>query len=401
MYFSLSPEAACFRAEARRFLDASLDEELRRAADLTVGIHAQIDASQRWYRKLAEKGWIAPSWPVEYGGTGWSPLQCHIFNLECFQARAPLLCQLGIRHLGPVLMAHGTPEQRARFIPPILSGEHIWCQGYSEPSAGSDLAALSLRAERVNDEYRLNGTKLWTTGAHCSTHICCLVRTAQGERKQDGITYLLIDMSSPGLTVEPIISISGDHELNQVFFEDVRVPVTNRVGAENDGWRVAKDQMQFARSNNVNTGWVRQMLLRLGRLCHRRPEGRNTCLADDPAIRQRLSEADIRLQGVEMLELRVLSDLSVNRSPGALTSMLKTRASEVKQQITELAMQAAAYHALPFQPQLLDPTHCSASASDADIVTAMPAYLNERAATIYSGASEIQRDVLAKRVLAL
>ncbi|MCR9279880.1 MAG: acyl-CoA dehydrogenase family protein [Pseudomonadaceae bacterium] len=390
-----------FREEVRAFLAENLDDELRRAARLTTGVHSHIDASQRWYKILADKGWIAPTWPKEFGGTGWSASQCHLFNLECTRAGAPLLCQIGIRHLGPVLMAHGTQAQKDCYLPAILSGEHIWCQGYSEPPAGSDLAALKLKAERGGDEYVLNGTKLWTTGAHFSTHMFCLARSATGARKQEGITYLLIDMTTPGITIEPIISISGEHELNQVFFDNVRVPVANRVGPEGEGWRVAKDQMQFARSNNINTAWVRETLTRLSRFCATESTGYGDILADDPAFARRLAQADILLQSIEMMELRVLAANEAGHNPGALSSMLKTRGSEVKQRVSELAADAVAYYGLPLQHTALNPfAPCSIIGSEV-AATALPTYLNERAATIYSGASEIQRDVLAKRVLGL
>ncbi len=394
-------ETENFIADVREFLAENLDDDLRRAARLTTGVHSHIDASQRWYKILADKGWIAPAWPKEFGGTGWSASQCHLFNLECTHAGAPLLCQIGIRHLGPVLMAHGSQAQKDQYLPAILSGEHIWCQGYSEPPAGSDLAALKLKAERVGDEYVLNGTKLWTTGAHFSTHMFCLARTSIDARKQEGITYLLIDMATSGITIEPIISISGEHELNQVFFDNVRVPVANRVGPEGEGWRVAKDQMQFARSNNINTAWVREMLTRLSDFCAGEKTGYGSVLADDPNFGGRLAQADVQLKSIEMMELRVLAASEAGQNPGALSSMLKTRGSEVKQQVSELAAEAAAYYGLPLQHAALDPfAQCSIIGSEG-AATALPTYLNERAATIYSGASEIQRDVLAKRVLGL
>lgn len=401
MFVSLPTEAEHFRAEVREFLRDHLDDELRRASRLTTGVHSHIDASQRWYKILSAKGWIAPTWPKAFGGAGWSALECHLFNLECAQAGAPLLCQIGIRHLGPVLMAHGSTAQKDHYLPAILSGEHIWCQGYSEPPAGSDLAALKLKAERIGDDYRLNGTKLWTTGAHFSTHMFCLARTSVDARKQEGITYLLIDMATTGITVEPIISISGEHELNQVYFDNVRVPVANRVGSEGEGWRVAKDQMQFARSNNINTAWVRELLTRLGTFCATEQTGYGKTLAEDEAFASRMSETDILLQSVEMMELRVLAAISAGQNPGALSSMLKTRGSEVKQQVTELAAEAVAYYGLPFQHAALDPFASHSIIGPEAAVTALPTYLNERAATIYSGASEIQRDVLAKRVLGL
>jgi alkylation response protein AidB-like acyl-CoA dehydrogenase len=385
----------------REFLRDNLDEELKAAASLTTGVHSEIEASQRWYRILAKQGWVANTWPEEFGGTGWNALERYIFGIECFRAGAPLLFNMGIRHIGPILMAEGTDAQRQRFLPAVLSGEHIWCQGYSEPGAGSDLAALKLKAERQGDNYILNGSKIWTTGAHFATHMFCLARTDDSGPKQAGITFLLLEMSTPGIDVQPIVSISGDHEFNQVFFNDVVVPVENRVGDEGDGWRVTKSLMQHARTTNVNTGWVREALARLKRLAAREANGDGGTLCQDTAFRRKLAEAEIFLERVTVLELQVLAATHKGESPGAISSVLKTLGSEVKQQITELAAEAVAWYGLPFQPEALNPYADYAPIGRPEGVTAMPSYLNERAATIYSGASEIQRDVLAKRVLGL
>ncbi|MCB1685284.1 MAG: acyl-CoA dehydrogenase family protein [Pseudomonadales bacterium] len=401
MHSALPPEAVDFRNRVRAFLDNKLDDDLRRASRLTTGVYTHIEAGQRWYRILAEQGWSAPTWPVEWGGTGWSDLERYLFSVECFRAGAPLLFNMGVRHIGPLLIAEGSREQQRRYLPRILSGEDVWCQGYSEPGAGSDLASLKLKARRDGDDYVLNGSKIWTTGAHFATHMFALVRTSDRRSKQEGITFLLLSMNSPGLTVEPILSISGDHEFNQVYFDQVRVPVANRVGAENDGWQVAKLLMQHARSNNVNTGWVHEALARLRRLVAQETDGHGSALAAEPGFARRLNEAEIFLSRVEVLELRVLAATQTGASPGAISSVLKTLGSEVKQQITELAAEAVGYYGLPFQPQALDPFAGQAPIGPAAAITAMPTYLNERAATIYSGASEIQRDVLAKRVLGL
>jgi len=398
---SLPPETLPFRDHVRAFLREHLTAELKAAARLTTGVYTEIDAGRRWYGILARQGWVAPTWPVEYGGTGWTDLENHIFTTECFHAGAPLLFNMGVRHIGPILMARGTPEQRDYYLPRVLSGEHVWCQGYSEPGAGSDLAGLKLRAVRDGDHYVLNGSKIWTTGAHFATHMFCLVRTGDGGRKQEGITFLLLAMDTPGLEVQPIISLSGDHEFNQVFFNDVRVPVIGRVGDEGDGWRVAKSLMQYARATNVNTGWVREALMRVKRLAARLPDGWGESLCQQPGFARRLSEAEIFLDRVQMLELRVLSATARGESPGAISSVLKTLGSEVKQHITELALEAVGWYGLPFQPQALNPYARAEIIGPACAVTAMPSYLNERAATIYSGASEVQRDVLAKQVLGL
>lgn len=401
MHAHLPAEAIEFRDVVREFLREHLDEELKAAARLTTGVHTEIQAGQRWYKILASQGWIANTWPEEYGGTGWNALERYIFGIECFKAGAPLLFNMGIRHIGPILMAEGTQTQRDRYLPGILNGDDIWCQGYSEPGAGSDLAAVNLRARLSGDHYVLNGSKIWTTGAQFANRMFCLVRTDDSGVKQAGITFLLLDMETPGLEVQPIVSISGDHEFNQVFFNDVRVPATNRVGPEDDGWRVAKTLMQHARSNNVNTGWVREALARLKRLAAREANGQGGSLCQDASFRRKLAEAEIFLERVTVLELRVLAATHQGDSPGAISSVLKTLGSEVKQKITELAAEAVAWYGMPFQPEALNPYANETPIGPLNATIAMPSYLNERAATIYSGASEVQRDVLAKRVLGL
>ena len=397
----LPTETLAFRDMVRDFLDEHLDDTLKRAARLTTGVHTEIQASQRWFKILADQGWAAPTWPREYGGTGWNALERYIFDTECFRAGAPLLFNMGVRHIGPILMAEGTDAQRAHYLPAVLSGEHVWCQGYSEPGAGSDLASLKLKADRQGDNYVLNGSKIWTTGAHFASHMFCLTRTDDSGPKQAGITFLLLEMSTAGIEVQPIHSISGDHEFNQVFFNDVVVPVENRVGAEGQGWQVTKSLMQHARATNVNTGWVREALARVRRLAARETAGNGRTLCQDAAFRRKLAEAEICLERVTMLELQVLAATHKGESPGPISSVLKTLGTEAKQQITELAAEAVAWYGLPFQPEALDPYGEFAPIGPAEGVTALPSYLNERAATIYSGASEIQRDVLAKRVLGL
>ncbi|MDP6377583.1 MAG: acyl-CoA dehydrogenase family protein [Pseudomonadales bacterium] len=401
MNITLSPEAELFRKEVLHFLDTQLTDELRRAANLTTGVHSHIEASRRWYKILASKGWLATTWPEEFGGAGWTALQRHIFGIEACKAGAPLLFNMGIRHLGPVLMAHGTREQQETYLPAILSGDHVWCQGYSEPSAGSDLASLRMRAVRNGDRYVLNGSKIWITGAQYATHIFCLVRTSDTGRKQEGISFVIVPMDTPGITVQPIITLAGEHEVNQVFFSDVSVPIANRVGEENNGWRVAKVLMAYTRSNNVNTSWVREQLEQLKRLC----AGTSATGAPPPIanhhIAAQLANLEIQLQASETMELRLLSEMPGDQSPGALSSLLKTRGSELKQSLTQLFIEVAGYHGLPQQLEVLDPYSGIDGFGPPEFLTAMPRYLNERAATIYSGASEIQRNLLAKRVLGL
>ena len=247
-----------FLAPVRAFLAAALTPDLRAAGRATLGVHSDMAAGREWHRRLFERGWIATAWPVAWGGTGWTARQRFMFDRECALNDAPILFAGGIRSLGPLLIEMGTPEHRARFIPKILSGEDLWCQGFSETGAGSDLVAVTTRAAPAGETYRVTGSKIWTTGAHLANRMFAIVRTAGAERPSRGLTFLLIDMASPGLTVVPIIGLAGDHEFNQVFFDGVEVPMCNRVGAEGEGWGVAKRLMQLARSNNTPAALVRR-----------------------------------------------------------------------------------------------------------------------------------------------
>ena len=245
---ALSAQDEAFRAEVRRFLDDSLTEDLREAGRKTGGVFADFAAGVRWHKVLARKGWSAPSWPREHGGTGWSATQRYIFSRECAAVDAPRIFSMGLRMVGPVIMKYGTPEQKAKYLPGIVAGDIVFCQGYSEPGSGSDLASLKCRAVQEGSDYVINGTKIWTTGAHVANHMFCLVRTATEGKPQDGISFVLIDsMDVPGLTVKPIVTLAGDHEVNQVFFDNVRTPVANRIGPENAGWTVAKYLLAFER----------------------------------------------------------------------------------------------------------------------------------------------------------
>jgi alkylation response protein AidB-like acyl-CoA dehydrogenase len=249
---ALSAQDESFRGEVRRFLDEHLTEDLREAGRKTGGVFADFAAGVRWHKVLARKGWSAPSWPKEHGGTGWSATQRYIFSRECTAVDAPRIFSMGLRMVGPVIMKYGTPEQKAKYLPGIVSGDIVFCQGYSEPGSGSDLASLKTRAVRDGDDYVINGTKIWTTGAHVANHMFCLVRTATEGKPQDGISFVLIDsMQTPGLTVKPIVTLAGDHEVNQVFFDNVRTPIANRIGPENAGWTVAKYLLEFERGGEA------------------------------------------------------------------------------------------------------------------------------------------------------
>lgn len=394
MHMDLSAADLAFRDEVRAFLDEALTPALREAGSLTTSVFTDRAWSAPWHRALYEKGWVAPSWPVEYGGPGWTEMQRYIFASECAAAGAPSLAPMGLRMCGPVLMRYGTPEQKAYYLPRILSGEDYWCQGYSEPGAGSDLASLQLRAVSDGDDYVLSGSKIWTTHAQFANRMFCLVRTDAGGRPQQGITFLLLEMDSPGLTVRPIITLAGDHEVNQVFFEDVRVPKVNRVGPENEGWTVAKYLLEFERGGAFAAG-LKVSARRL------RSTAAAVGLLDDPSFSARLAEAEIELTAIEITEQRVMAELSSGGAPGPASSLLKMRGTEAMQKLDELAIEAAAHWGAVDQPAARQPGGNVEPVGPRAYLTAMPRYLNDRAASIYGGSNEVQRNIMAKLVLGL
>jgi len=383
-----STDPARFRAQVRAFLDEALTPELRQAGSEQIGVFSPPGIGRRWHRRLHERGWITPTWPLEHGGRGWGPHQRFIFEQECASANAPTLSSAGLLMLGPVLIHFGTVAQKARFLPRLRSGEDYWCQGYSEPGAGSDLAALSCRARRDGDDYIIDGTKIWTTHAHCADWIFLLVRTSTHERPQQGISFLLVDMRSPGVTVQPIISMSGEHEVNQVFFDGVRAPVANRIGEEGDGWTIAKRLLEFERSG-VYGPRVRRMLAHARRLAQ--ADGQRWRDAD---LRRRYAEIGIECDALEAGELRILLG-SDPKSAGVASSLLKLAGTETLQRASELCVLAAGAGSMYAH----DLERSDETAHDAAV--AMARYLNTRAATIYGGSSEVQRNILAKTALNL
>ena len=379
---------AQFRAEVRTFLNGALTPELRQAGAEQIGVFSPSEVGRLWHRKLYERGWITPTWPKEYGGRGWGTQQKYIFEQECALANAPTLSSAGLLMLGPILIHFGTVEQRARFLPRLRSGEDYWCQGYSEPGAGSDLAALSCRARREGDDYIIDGTKIWTTHAHCADWIFLLVRTSTHERPQQGISFLLADMRSPGVTVQPIVSMSGEHEVNQVFFDGVRTAVANRIGDEGDGWTIAKRLLEFERSG-VYGPRIRRLLAQARRLAQ--ADGRRWRDAD---FRRRYAELSIECDALEAGELRIL----LGNNPGGAgvaTSLLKLAGTETLQRASELCVLAGGTGSMYAH----DFTRPYGTCHDAAV--AMARYLNTRAATIYGGSSEVQRNILAKTALNL
>lgn len=399
MDLDLSPEERAFRDEVRAFLDAHLTEDLRRAGRLCAGVYADRPVAQRWLKILDERGWAAPAWPVEYGGADWTAMQHYIFASELAAAGAPPVTPNATRMVGPMIVALGTPEQKARYLPRIRSGEDWWAQGYSEPEAGSDLAALRCRAVRDGDDYVLNGSKIWTTHAQWSNKMFCLVRTNTEARPQAGISFLLLDMDTPGIQVRPIITLSGDHEVNQVFFDNARVPVSGLLGGENDGWTIAKHLLTFERGGHYSAIQLAK-LENLRRVAAQTDAGGKP-LDQDPAFAAKLAHAAVALESLQVTELRIAAALKAGQSPGPASSLLKIRGTEIQQLLTELHIEAAGAYAAPFQPAARDPFAPAAPIGPSAYVTAMPRYLNDRAASIYAGSNEIQRNIIGAQMLGL
>lgn len=399
MELNLSNKDARFREEIRAFLSENLTDELREAGRKRTSLWQDIDSAMAWQRILHAKGWAAPDWPVEYGGTDWTLSQRYIFAQECAQAEAPALVPMSLKMCGPMLIGYGTPEQKAHYLPRILSGEDVWCQGYSEPGSGSDLASLSTSATSDGDDYIINGSKIWTSFAHHSNMMFALVRTSTEGKVQQGISFLLIDMNSSGITVKPIINLEGVHEFNQVFFDDVRVPKTNRVGKENEGWSVAKYLLEFERFT-MSSVELRRILSKIETLADvTRMDG--STLSEDVSFRRRINELEVDAMALEASEQRVLSNLSAGKSPGAVSSVLNTLGAEMLQRADTLGIEAAGYYGLPYQPEALALGVNEPPIGPEAALTMMPTYLSNRMKTIAGGSSEIQRNIIAKAILGL
>lgn len=389
-----------FRDEVRAFLAEKLTPGIRRAGTLATSVYPDHEASMAWQHILHVRGWAAPHWPVEHGGCDWTVAQHYIFNRERIAAGAPSLSPMGIHMVAHVIIRFGTPEQKAYFLPRILTGEVFFCQGYSEPGAGSDLASLQMRAEPDGDDFVLNGSKIWTTHATEANWIFCLVRTAKLGRPQQGITFLLVPMDLPGIEVRPILMTSGEHVQNQIFFDNVRAPRANVLGDVDAGWSVAKYLLEFERGGS----YAPALQVRVGEI-----EAAAGERFDDPVFAARLAELRIRIDVLEMMELRLLS-ASEGASVGALASMMKILGTELAQDVAALHLEAAGAEGLAYQPHVVMPggaipAHAAPADGYATGATwqalAPLRYLNERAGSIYAGSNEIQRNILAKAVLGL
>ena len=391
-----SDEDLAFRDQVRAFLDSHLPEDLR--AKVLGHMRLSKDDFVRWHGILAKQGWVAPGWPVEYGGPGWTPVQRHIFEEECARAGTPRVMPFGIDMVAPVIMAFGSEEQKDYFLPRILSCEDWWCQGYSEPGSGSDLASLKTTAVREGDHYIVNGQKTWTTLAQYADMIFCLVRTDSSVRKQEGISFLLIDMHSPGITVRPIIMLDEDHEVNEVFFDNVRVPASNLVGQENRGWTYAKYLLGHERTGIAAVGRSKRELAFLKRLA-RREQKNGRPLLEDPLFAAKVADLEIELMALEMTVLRVLAQ--ANKAPGPEASLLKVRGTDIQQMLTELMLEAAGPMALPFDPAFLEGEIDHSMAGDDMAAPLASYYFNYRKTSIYGGSNEIQRNIITQMILGL
>jgi alkylation response protein AidB-like acyl-CoA dehydrogenase len=397
---ALSPEDLAFRDEVRDFLRTAMPEHIRRQAQLAAS-YVSKEMTREWHKILYNKGWIAPNWPKEFGGTGWTAVQKHIFDEEVQRAGAPRLSPFGLLMVGPVLYTFGTEAQKAQHLEAILSGDIFWCQGYSEPGSGSDLASLKTRAVRDGDHYVVNGQKIWTSHAHHADWIFALVRTSTEGKKQEGISFLLIDLNTPGIERRAIISMDGGHYLNEVFFTDVRVPASNLIGEENKGWTYAKFLLGNERTGVAQVGKSAKKLEAIIEAAKQESDGQGGTLWDNPDFRARIATINAKLAALSMSNLRILAQEAGGGTVGPEASLLKINGSEIEQSLNEIFMEALGNYAQPYDREWLR------TDTNVDVVGpdhgrgVMTEHLLRRAATIYGGTNEVQRDIIAKRVLGL
>jgi alkylation response protein AidB-like acyl-CoA dehydrogenase len=397
MQLEFSPAEIAFQKEVRNFIAENYPQNLRSVQD--EGHDLSKEDFLSWHRILAKKGWIAPAWPVEYGGTGWTATERFIWSEELAAADCVGTMPFGLSMVGPVIYTFGTPEQKAKFLPGILSGDDWWCQGYSEPGAGSDLASLRTKAVRDGDDYVVNGQKTWTTMAQHADWGFFLVRTDSDAKAQEGISFLLIDMKSPGVTVRPIITLGGEHEVNEVWLEDVRVPVENRVYEENKGWTCAKFLLAHERTGIAAVARSKRGVEKIKAIARTEQDGDRPLIAN-PFFKRKISELEIDLTALEFTELRSLAGEASGKGPGPESSLLKIKGSEIQQRITELALEAVGHYGAPYfrgfgegdNEHPIGPDYAHRAA---------PTYFNTRKTTIYGGSNEIQRNIIAKMVLGI
>jgi alkylation response protein AidB-like acyl-CoA dehydrogenase len=391
MDLAFTPEEQKFREDIRAWVRQNLPQEI--AHKVHNALHLTREDMQRWARILGKKGWLGYGWPKEFGGPGWTAVQKHLFEEECALAGAPRIVPFGPVMVAPVIMAFGSPEQQKRFLPGIASGEVWWSQGYSEPGSGSDLASLKTRAERKGDKFIVNGQKTWTTLAQYGEWIFCLVRTSTEGKPQTGISFLLIDMKSPGVTVRPIVMLDGGHEVNEVFFDNVEVPAENLIGEENKGWTYAKHLLSHERTNIADVNRAKRELERLKRIA--KSEGVYT----DQRFRDEIAKLEVDIVALEMLVLRVLSAEKSGKNPLDIAGLLKIKGSEIQQRYTELMMLAAGPFAIPFIREAMEAGYQGDYVGAAYLAPLAATYFNMRKTTIYGGSNEVQRNIVAQTVL--
>ena len=393
MDLQFTPDELAFRAEVRQWVAENLPKDL--SHKVFNSLRLTEEDSRRWARILGKKGWLGYGWPTEFGGPGWTAVQKHLFEEECALAGAPRIMPFGPVMVAPVIMAFGTKEQQQRFLPGIASGEVWWSQGYSEPGSGSDLASLKTRAERQGDHYIVNGQKTWTTMGQYGEWIFCLVRTSTEGKPQTGISFLLIDMKSPGITVRPIITLAGEHEVNEVFFDNVKVPADNLIGEENKGWTYAKHLLSHERTNIADVNRAKRELERVKRIAAQ--EG----VLDDARFRDQVAQLEVEIVALEMLVLRVLSAEKSGKNSLDIAGLLKIRGSEIQQRFSELMMLAAGPFAVPFEHEALAAAGWQGEFAHAAVVAPLAGtYFNMRKTTIYGGSNEVQRNIVAQTLLA-
>jgi len=398
MDLSFTPEEEGFRAQVCAFLHSELPRGI--AAKVKAGQRLGKAEIERWQAILSRRGWLAPHWPVAYGGAGWSVVQRFIFEEETSLAHAPSPIPFGLNMLAPVLIKYGREDQKQHWLGRMLRGEDWWCQGYSEPGAGSDLANIKTTAVRDGDHYVINGQKTWTTLGQHANMMFCLVRTERSAKRQQGISFVLVDLQAPGVEVRPIITLDGDHEVNEVFFTDVRTPTTHLVGEENQGWTYAKYLLTYERTSMAGVGASTASLAWLKEIAQRETK-RGRPLAEDPLFAARIACAEIALSNLRTTTLRVVAAAERGEVPGPESSMLKIRGTEIRQEISALARRALGPHARPFLPELLDGDGAQQPIDRLHAPGVTPTYLNLRKLTIFGGSNEIQRNIITKTTLRL
>ena len=399
MNLNFKKEDLIFQEEVREFINDNLNHITKKKME--EGYHLTKEDMVNWYNKLSTKGWMAPNWPKAYGGTDWTVTQRFIFNNECAEAYAPDgEYTFGVTMVGPVIIKYGTEEQKHYYLPKILSNTHWWCQGYSEPGSGSDLASLSTKAEKVEGGYKINGTKTWTTMAHFADMMFILVRTNSDCKPQEGISFMLLDMKSPGVSVKPIITLDGSHYINMVYLEDVFIPHNNLIYEENKGWTVAKYLLGHERTNNAQVASSKKALSKIRKIAKLKINGTYS-LSEDKRFIDKLANCDLRVQALEYDLIKVISNEIKGISPGVEANMLKIRGSEIQQEITELVLEASGYYANSIQNNIIEIGMNEPKVGPSWTSTSAQKYFDMRKTTIYAGSTEIQKNILAKMILEL